>query len=281
MLERPPSGAAGSAFLNYDSYWNHHFQKPLVRTERILLFSGDRDRVNNWSARIIDRFLKRPAYNIFLTPSLPSCASYRPIVIVHFYRDFRGPSSSWYRRRLCDSSTSYPLFLLLRRFWNLFYGCHVLRTVDEDLSFLCFRSTVRKKSCVSSSIALSLPPRQLCFITCSLSIRSESHQKLFSTFARHDGRLQCPFYHPYFRPSLALTAATSLLSLRQFSASACHGSSLQLHCLLSTHQTILTLPVTNGYFSINFGEDISSFDDCGRGRPFVKGVGTRKNPSLF
>ncbi|KAG5958249.1 hypothetical protein E4U57_001458 [Claviceps arundinis] len=67
-------------------------------------------------------------------------------------------------------TTSYPLFLLLRRFWNLFYGCHVLRTVDEDLSFLCFRSTVRKKSCVGSSIALSLPPRQLCFITCSLSM---------------------------------------------------------------------------------------------------------------
>ncbi|KAG6304630.1 hypothetical protein E4U22_004694 [Claviceps purpurea] len=46
----------------------------------------------------------------------------------------------------------------------------------------------------------------------------------------------------------------------------------QLHCLLSTHQTTLTLPVTNGYFSISFGEDILSFDDCGRGRPFVKGV---------
>ncbi|KAG6052959.1 hypothetical protein E4U17_005169 [Claviceps sp. LM77 group G4] len=51
-----------------------------------------------------------------------------------------------------------------------------------------------------------------------------------------------------------------------------HDSSLQLHCLLSTQQTILTLPVTNGYFSINFGEDILSFDDCGRGRPFVRGL---------
>ncbi|KAG6228071.1 hypothetical protein E4U26_001315 [Claviceps purpurea] len=66
-------------------------------------------------------------------------------------------------------------------------------------------------------------------------------------------QLHCLLYDN-FRPLLAMTVH------------------FQLHCLLSTHQTTLTLPVTNGYFSISFGEDILSFDDCGRGRPFVKGV---------
>ncbi|KAG6284803.1 hypothetical protein E4U45_000773 [Claviceps purpurea] len=49
-----------------------------------------------------------------------------------------------------------------------------------------------------------------------------------------------------------LTAATSLphyFNLRPLLAMTVH---FQLHCLLSTQQTLLTLLVNNDYFSINF-----------------------------